>query len=249
MEANGQGIMQGNITDTGTGVSYLQTVVVDPTASGAATSLGFSDENFVFADGINSNNIGLQQRINDAGMSTLTVITEGAFETGGDETDPGSTTGDGITMHLDQTVSLGSPDFQSFSQVGSNANKLQAVNQRTSGQGTDNRFTVRQALGSFGATASGTLGDNTFENEFLAGPGGVDYSPGDELKVVWIGQDAPDGSQFGTQDYVNITTDITANRNGQTGDMGLFTDNGPWLWNTTFFGTAPAAPPTTPAFP
>lgn len=243
MEADGQGIVQRQITDTGTGVSYLQTVITEADATGSAATLDFATEAFVFASGNNSNNIGLQQRINDAGMSTVTLIHDGAFQNGGDESDPNST-GDGIVLELDQTISLGAPDFQVFSQTGSNGNVLQEVNQRVSGQGTDTRFTVRQALGNQAPTAPGTLGAATFPG------GGVPYLAGEDVKVVWIGQDAPNAQQFGYQQYTNLDTATSASRNGMApGSMGLNVDNGPWEWEPGIFGAAPAAPPGTPEFP
>jgi len=247
LEANGNGIMQRNITDTGTGVSYLQTVVTDSDANGSAATLGFSTESFVFAAGNSSNNITLQQRISDAGMDTLVNIHEGAFETGADLTD-NTSTGDGVHLEIDQNVSLGAPDFMEFIQQGQNGNQSQTVNQRVSGQGTDARFTSRTVSGAtFGPTVAGTLGGIDFENETTAGIG-VDYSPGDVLQVVWQGADQPNNQQFGLQDYNNLTIGETASKNGLTGNMGQFTDNGPWEWDP-IFGTAPNAPPTTPGFP
>jgi len=249
MAADGQGIMQRTVTDTGTGVAYLQLVITEPGATGAANTLTFSTESFVFAAGINSNNIGLQQRIGGS-IDNLTQITEGAFETGGDESDPASTSGDGITLRLSQTVDLGGSDFQEFTQVGQNGSALQAVNQRVSGQGTDARFTVRKALGGMAPTTAGTLGAATFENEGSGLIEGVSYSAGDNLQVVWIGADQPGdpAQQFGLQDYTNLTTGGVASRTGETGMHGEFTDNGPWEWDPVF-GNAPAAPPATPEFP
>ena len=247
LEANGNGIMQRSITDTGTGVSYLQTVITESTANGAATALGFSTESFVFAAGINANNIALQQRISDSGMDTLVHIQENAFETGADVSDPNSS-GDGVHLNLVQTVGLGAPDFMQFIQDGQNGNQRQVVNQRTSGQGTDDRFTVRQVSGAtFAPSVAGTLGGIDFENETTLGIG-VTYNAGDTLQVVWQGADQPNNQQFGIQDYNNVTTGETASKTGQTGAMGQFTDNGPWEWDP-IFGTAPNPPPTTPEFP
>lgn len=247
LEANGNGIMQRNVTDTGTGVSYLQTVITDSDANGSAASLGFSTEAFVFAAGNSANNITLQQRISDAGMDTNVLVHEGAFETGGDLTDPNST-GDGVHLEIDQTVSLGAPDFVEFIQTGQNGNQRQIVNERTSGQGTDGRFTSRTVSGAtFAPSVAGTLGGIDFENETTLGIGAT-YNAGDTLQVVWQGADQPNNQQFGLQDYNNLTSGETASKDGLTGNMGQFTDNGPWEWDP-IFGNAPNPPPTTPAFP
>jgi len=240
LEANDLGIMQRTITDTGTGVSYLQTVITESNATGTATALDFTTEAFVFAAGINANNIALKQHINQTGMAMTVFIQENAFETGADVSDPNSS-GDGVHLNLDQTIDLGGADFGQFIQNGQNGNVQQIVNQRIDGQ----RATYRVVSGaSFAPTVAGSLGDGTFEN------GAIAYDPGDALSVWWVAMDQSNNQQFGLQDYHNITQATETSYDGNVGQlMGQWVDNGPWAWDTTFFGNAPNPPPTVPEFP
>lgn len=255
LDATGVGMLMQQVTDPNTGLSFLRTITVENDANGTNASLDFYVESQVYANGINSNNVALQQRINDGGMVQTADIYEGAFRSDGTLTDPASG-GAGAQMTLIQTISGAG---QTFQQEGVNSNVRQRIDQN---QGTNpGRFTYAVVAGNgqglFEPTAAGQLGGTDMP--------ALAYAAGDALSVVWIGADQPGTGDaattraFGFQEYRNYGTatgaSVLAGTAAPVGTSRLvsnelgsvpwaFAGNGSWDWDVTIFdlGGAPTGP-------
>lgn len=258
LDATGLGILTQQVTDPVSGISYLRTINVESDANGTpAVGLGFAVESQVYANGINSNNIALKQRINEDNMLMTAEIYENAFRSDGSVTDPsGAGTGAGAEMLLIQNVA-----GTIFQQKGVNSNVSQRLDQVV-GAGAAGRFTyavvASNGQGLFEPTVGGTLGGTTMPS--------LSYAAGDALSVIWLGADIPgtgDAStrQFGFQEYRNFgaatgatvlagtavavgTSRLLSNELDPDQPGWIFTENGSWDWDSTIFdlGAAPTGP-------
>lgn len=254
LDATGVGILTQQITDPVSGIAYLRNINVENTAEGAASSLAFSNEVYVYASGINSNNVGLKQRVGDGnpgGMMMTVELYENAFRSDGSLTDPtGAGTGAGAEMLLVQSGVGGT-----FQQEGVNSNVRQRIDQNNGGAGGrfNHSVVAGNGQGLFEPTEAGTLGGTTIP--------AVAYAAGDALAVTWVAQNMPGavtgGGEFGAQTFYNYGTATgatvlagtaapvaTGSYVSNDGSGFVFTSNGPWEWPTAIFDLG--GPPTPP---
>lgn len=246
LDATSAGMFMQQITDPGTGVSFIRTITVEENANGTpASGLAFWQETQTYASGVNSNNVAVSQGIVDGGMNFTVKLFEAAFKDGGDLTIPTSG-GGGADMYMNQQVAA-----QTFQQDGVNGNARQRIDQNL-GVAAVGKFTYASIDGAaFMPTAGGTLGGTIMP--------ALAYAATDGLSVVWIGADMPGNAsasarQFGYQRYSNwgavaVTAPGTNAATGTSSYMALgsaaaFTDNGSWDWDASLWdlGLAPTGP-------
>ena len=257
LDATGTGMLMQQVTDPGSGISFLRAITVENDANGTAATVDFYVESQVYANGINRNNVALKQGINDGGMVYTAEIYEGAFRSDGTLTDA-TTGGGGAEMTLVQTITSAG---QTFQQEGVNSNVRQRIDQN---QGTNpGRFTYAvvagNGQGAFEPTAAGQLGGTDMP--------ALAYNAGDALGVVWIGADQPGTGDaattraFGFQEYRNYgtatgatvlagtavpvgTSRLVSNELPTSTAPWAFAGNGSWDWDAAIFdlGAAPSGP-------
>lgn len=246
LDATSPGMFMQQVTDPGTGVSFIRTITVEENANGTpASGLAFWQETETFASGVNTNNVALSQGIVDGGMDFRIKLFEAAFKPDGDITIPTSG-GNGADMYMNQQVAS-----QTFQQDGVNGNARQRIDQNL-GVAAVGRFTYASIDGAaFMPTTGGTLGGTIMP--------ALAYASTDGLSVVWIGADMPGNAaasarQFGYQKYTNwgsvaVTNPGTNAAAGTSTYMALgsaasFTDNGSWDWDAALWdlGAAPSGP-------
>lgn len=248
LDATSTGMLMQQVTDPGSGVSFIRTIVVEENANGTPTAgLTFWQEAETLASGVLTNNIAVTQGIVDAGMDFRVDIYEASFRTDGDITIP-SSGGGGAEMYMNQTIATAG---QTFQQDGVNGNMRQRIDQV---QGTNpGKFTYSAIDGAaFMPTAGGTLGGTVMP--------ALAYASTDGISAVWIGADQPGNyaaslRQFGYQKFRNwgsiaVTAPGTNVAVGSStymaqGPLGQFTANGSWDWDAALWdlGAAPSGPP------
>ena len=239
----GDGFRQVQVNDNSSSDSFVWTIVTDTGANGSASTLPFSDENFVKTDGT-STGIADSQRVNDTTNGTFggTVSILTGFASGGNDTvdiqqsltaDPNGVpgTGDEFSNTFNMTVNLDS----SGNQTGRSMN----IDQNTAlGNSTDVQvFAIRAAAGS-ALTAAGslTLGGDT-----------VSWNAGDDVLLAWVGQGLTLGSlgssKFGFEGITNNTPvpATTASEFSQV-STGASNDSPSFAWPGGDFGSQPTYP-------
>jgi hypothetical protein len=231
----GDGFRQVQVNDNGSSDSFVWTIVTDTGATGTASTLPFSDENFVKTDGT-STGIADSQKVNDTSNGTFggTVSILTGFASGGTDTvqisqslsanpDGLSNTGDEFSNTFDMTVNLDSS--------GNQTGRFMNIDQNTAlGNSTDVQiFAIRASSGSaLTTTGSLTLGGTA-----------VSWTAGDDILLTWVGQGLTLGSlgssQFGYEGLTNNTTTATNSEFSQA-------DAGPFAWDAATFGTQPTFP-------
>jgi hypothetical protein len=231
----GDGFRQVQVNDNNSADSFVWTIVTDTGATGSASTLPFSDENFVKTDGT-STGIADAQTVNDTTNGTfggnVQILT--GFASGGNDTvniqqsltaDPNGIpgTGDEFANTFNMTVNLNS--------AGNQTGRFMKIDQSTAlGNATDTQiFAIRASAGSaLTTTSSMTLGGTA-----------VSWNAGDDVLLTWVGQGLTLGSlgssQFGFQGITNNTSSATASQFSQA-------TAGPFTWDTGTFGTQPSFP-------
>ncbi len=247
LDATSAGMLMQQITDPGTGVSFIRTITVDEAATGTtASGLEFWQETQSLTSGVNTNNVAVSLGIVENGMDFRMKLFEASFRSDGDITVPTSG-GGGAEMYINQQISSAG---QTFQQDGVNGNARQRIDQV---MGTNpGMFTYASIDGTaFMPTAGGTLGGTVMP--------ALAYASTDGLSVVWMGADMPGNAaatarQFGYQRYSNwgtvaVTNPGTTSPGGTSSYMSLgpsatFTDNGSWDWDAALWdlGGAPSGP-------
>ena len=248
LDATSNGMLMQQVTDPGSGMSFIRTIVVEEGANGTtAAGLGFWQETQTYASGVLNNNIALAQGINDGGMDFRVKLFEQAFRTDGDISIPTSG-GGGADLYVNQTIATAG---QTFQQDGVNGNARQRIDQV---QGTNpGKFTYASIDGAaFMPTVGGTLGGTVMP--------ALAYASTDGISAVWIGADQPGNyaaslRQFGYQQFRNwgavaVTAPGTNVAGGTStyssvGPLGTFSANGSWDWDAALWdlGAAPSGPP------
>lgn len=247
LDATSAGMLMQQVTDPGSGVSFIRTITVDETATGTPGSgLAFWQETQSRSSGVNTNNVAVAQGIIENGMDFRVKLFEASFRSDGDISIPTSG-GGGAEMYINQQISSAS---QTFQQDGVNGNARQRIDTAI---GTNpGRFTYASIDGTaFMPTGGGTLGGTVMP--------ALAFASTDGLSVVWIGADIP-GSyaatarQFGYQKFTNwgsiaVTNPGTNVATGtssymEQGPLGQFTANGSWDWDTALWdlGGTPTGP-------
>lgn len=241
----GDGFLQRQVTDTGTGNVYFQTIILDKGSTIAAGTGGtadlstapFADESFVLQGG-------------GTGIADSSHV----YAT---PTAPDTSTFTGDTaLNVGWAKGTGE-DLINVSQVIDDPNKATMAFTLTDAS-TDNSqpiVTIDETV--WMADATGANPNNDRQHLYLkqlkasasgttvALPAGatpsttLSYAANDIVQVMWLGQQVTGGTSggqqlFGTQAYtVNPTTTATSiSYSDQTA-------TGPWNWDTTFFGAAP----------
>lgn len=231
----GDGFRQVQVNDNSSSDSFVWTTVTDTGATGTASTLPFSDENFVKTDGTSTgiaDNQTITDNTNGSFSGAVQILT--GFASGGNDTvditqslsanpDGLSNTGDEFSNTFNMTVNLDS--------TGSQTGRFMQIDQSTAlGNATDTQiFAIRASAGSALTTSSSmTLGGNT-----------VSWTAGDDVLLAWVGQGLTLGSlgssQFGYEGITNNTTSTTASEFSQA-------DAGPFQWLPGTFGTEPTFP-------
>jgi hypothetical protein len=250
MEAQGQGILQQQITSNDTGVSYLQSIVVEDDATGTAASLDFSQEVYTFTSGTNTNNVAVKQHMSQNSVDITMYVQERAFETGADVSDA-SSSGDGVHFNLAQVVDLsvgGNGDYLSFTQDGANTSDRQVI--KESLDGGNITMGLVQVDGAYAPTTASTtpLGGGNMEDQ-------VDWLAGEALSALVLGNDQsgnPVGQDFAFIRFQNMDTgqeslkeSIEGSAMGHTPASYGFGESVPgqfWSWDaqaTSIFGVSP----------
>lgn len=223
----GKGFFQRSIVVGGQ--TYFQTITGDTDANVASAAdisdLAFYDENFVQQGG--GSGIADSQSLFAAGttanpgdFTASTAINSGWANTGGDVIT--------LSQGIDDTANGFNLGF-TFTGDGTNATSL-SVTQSINLDGTDKQvFDLRQQVA--------TSDDTSDPLPDVAGST-IGWLTGEIIQAVWMGQkvtvtDAGDVQSSGFQSYTNVTTGATASYTDQT-------DVGPWAYDPTFTGSAPA---------
>lgn len=271
----GEGFLQQEFVDNRVDplnpITYIATIVTDPTAN-TADGVAYSDESYVIADGSTSGVAG-QQTISDPASSdflgTTNLYTGWATALGGGSNlvvnqsfaDAGAVgvSGDEFENNFNLAITLDANGLQS----GKNMTISQKVGM---GDGVANNtsdvqnFMVAQVSGEL-TTVAGTV--TLIQSSPAATDGGtVDWAIGEDLMVVWLGQAVTADStaqttglaQFGYERVSNRTalaTDpVPANAEASTFSTAHTDLNtAPFGWSTgmtTLFGTAPQLTMPTP---
>lgn len=242
----GDGFLQRQVTDTGTGNVYFQTIILDKgstVASNGTTGFAdlstspFADESFVLQGGgtgiADSSHVFATPTAPDTstftGDTALNVgwakgTTENLIDVHQVIDDPNKATmdfslTDASTDNSQPIVTIDETVYMADA-AGNNPNNdrqhLYLKQLKASGAGT----TVALPTGATPATT-------------------LSYAANDIVQVMWLGQQVTGGTTggqqlFGTQAYtINPTTTATSiSYSDQTA-------TGPWNWDTTFFGAAP----------
>lgn len=248
LDATSTGMLMQQVTDPGTGVSLIRTIVTEENANGTtAAGLTFWQESQTHASGVLNNNIAVAQGVVDGGMDFRVKLFEQSFRTDGDISIPTSG-GGGAEMYMNQTIGTAG---QTFQQDGVNGNMRQRIDQV---QGTNpGKFTYSAIDGTaFMPTAGGTLGGTVMP--------ALAFASTDGISAVWIGADQPGNyaaslRQFGYQQFRNwgsigVTAPGTNVAGGSStyssvGPLGTFSANGSWDWDAALWdlGAAPSGPP------
>jgi hypothetical protein len=271
--STGDGFIQVQWVDTDGGVTYIQTVVTDPGASGDPDdpdSLAYMDESFVQLGG--SNGIYAQQR-HSTTEADGTFTNSSQLAIGWANTTPN---GANPTMTISQQfVSAG--ELAVAGDEFSNAFVMELINdggardrsisidQRVGlGDGTVatddvQRFVLEGRQGAFTQTGDIDLGSSFGGATQGADPAPVTWANGDDIMMRWIGQrlelvqegePSQGESVFGFQGIVNNTGGVEATT-FSTASTGIVPDGAsptgyqaPFDWHATFGNTPP-----TPALP
>ena len=237
----GDGFRQVQVNDNSSSDSFVWTIVTDTGVTGTASSLPFSDENFVKTDGT-STGIADNQRVNDSSNGTfggsVQILT--GFASGGNDTvhidqsltanpDGLSNTGDEFSNTFTMDVNLDS--------AGNQTGRFMSIDQNTAlGNATDVQiFAIRGAAGTALTTGDSlTLGGDT-----------VSWNAGDDVLLSWVGQGLTLGSLgssvFGFEGITNNTpsTPTTASEFSQA-TTGASNSTSPFPWPASDFGTQPS---------
>ena len=232
---SGDGFRQVQVDDDSSADSFVWTTVTDTGATGTASTLGFSDENFVKTDG-SSTGIAANQIVNDTtdGTFNSTVSIQTGFAGGGNDTvdilqslsanpDSLADTGDEFDTTFDMTVNLDS--------AGNQTGRTMDIDQTTAlGNSTDSQeFVIRARAGS-ALTTTGTL---------ALGGNDIGWNANDDILLSWVGQSLSLGSLgaslFGFEGLTNNTQSTQESEFSQS-------DAGPFDWDSATFGTAPSFP-------
>lgn len=230
----GDGFRQVQVNDSNSAASYVWTIVTDTGANGSASTLPFSDENFVKTDGT-STGIAGQQTVNDTSNgnfnSQVSILT-GFAAVGGVNSvninqtltaDPTPAPGDEFSNTFNMKVNLDS--------AGNQTGRTMQIDQNTAlGNSTDHQiFTIRGAQGTM-LTSGGSI---------TLGGTPVAWNAGDDVLLTWVGQGLTLGSLgsslFGYEGF----TDNTSSASNSQFDQA---HTGPFAWpsDTTAFGTQPS---------
>ena len=248
LDATSNGLLMQQVTDPGTGVAFIRTIVTEENANGTtAAGLTFWQETENLASGVNTNNVAISQGIVDGGMDFRAKIFEASFRSDGDITIPTSG-GGGAEMYLNQKIATAG---QTFQQDGVNGNARQRIDQV---QGTNpGKFTYASIDGAaFMPTAGGTLGGTVMP--------ALAFASTDGISAVWIGADQPGNyaaslRQFGYQQFRNwgslavtapgTNVAVGTSTYSSVGPLGTFSANGSWDWDAALWdlGAAPSGPP------
>lgn len=240
---SGDGFRQFQVNDNSSSDSFVGTIVTDTGVTGSASTLPFSDVNFVKTDGT-STGIADSQTIKDS--------TNGNFD-GSVQILTGFASGGNDTVHIDQSLSA-DPDGTAgtgdeFSNTfamdvnldssGNQTGRFMTIDQSTAlGNATDVQiFTIRGAKGSALANAGSlTLGGDT-----------VSWNAADDVLLSWVGQGLTLGSLgssvFGFEGITNNTpaTPTKASEFSQA-STGASDSNSPFPWPSADFGSQPTMP-------
>jgi len=233
--ASGTGFLQMQIDDTGTGASYIQTLITDT---------GFSSEDFVQMAGAGGsvNGIASQLSVTDGTPSTNTAAASGTIGTGFGTTAT-ITSGWAATGGSQSNAVISLTVSQAESAAGAADDFMSLFNVDTSFNGTTN------VVNSLSAEQVGYLGNSADKQHFYTqikpasaantgytiptGVGSTSWAAGDQIQIVWVGQDMPSAGlgSFGSESVSNLGT-------GTGTSLSSTTQTGPFDWNAEF-GTAP----------
>ncbi|HHM06113.1 MAG TPA: hypothetical protein ENJ19_10285 [Gammaproteobacteria bacterium] len=263
----GKGFLQRQLKENASGIIYFQTIVTNQDATfdaGTATTRPFSDENFV-RTGVTG--ISSRQSIQDTTIDPITSVatdfaTSLVLDTGWASTLAGKEAQMEITQSLTQATTGFTNDFI-LQQEGSGDTVLgrwmsidQGVDLTPESTTTTDlqEFVLVQVKGNKQTTtrdAASTANDpvdllptGATSSDGAAPSNDLSWTAGQEIKVVWIGQDmASAGQKYGFQAYTNVAD---ANRTisyfeigGGTGPFEAPGTPAPYAWLTDPFGTKP----------
>jgi len=229
---SGDGFLQQQYTDSGSGTVYIQTIVTEAGATGTGGSAGvnYSDESFIQTGGSTSGIAGKQTMADTA----FNFTGSSQLYTGWATSEPGAAAGNlqiaqGFT---DAGTAVAGDEFTSsfglninLDTAGNQTGKTMSISQvawmgdgATANTTDVQSFVIEQRQGDLLASANSQLngfqlGNTSFDSAGTPLPSPVTWVAGDNVMVVWLGQRVSDGSAGGglsTFGYESVTASTTA---------------------------------------
>lgn len=253
----GKGVLQRVITNVATGESFIQNIVIDSDATGAASTLPFSIETLVRFGSDNAQFSGIlsQQRLastaGGTGFADQTILRTGWAD---NTIDPNISIEQRLDTGIPQYRTQFSSEFRYKANVDAAGNRTGFSNDvkqifvgtanldpfKVSATRTDNQIYVRRQVAGDMLTSAGSA---SLSGEGERDGGTVRWAAGQNVKVTWIGHNFDPGSEdsarFGYQAYDNLNDTAPAITTATWED-----GPGPWSWptNTALFGPRPVFP-------